>query len=772
MLLSACVLCANTASVRPWQNLSLSPADRAEQLVAAMSFKEKVHYLHASCHGYTGNVCANERLGVPPIRMNDGPQGFRDNAHPGTSTAWPCALAIAATFDEAAAGAWGAAMGEEFYGKGANVQLGPGLCLARVPWNGRNFEYLSGEDPHLGARMVGPVVRGIQAQGVAAVAKHWIDNSQETDRTSVSSDVDERTQFEMYYPPFEAAVRAGVSSVMCSYNRVEGRHSCENAETLRHLKQELDFDGWVMSDWGATHSMALAAGLDQEMPTSLFMNELTIASAIATDELPALRVDDAVRRVLTPLIRLGFLDANNTHTIASNVSTAAHVQLSRRLAAQSLVLLKNDCGALPLRRPSAGDDASPLPAAGLPHAGGRGAVVSRRAAEASSGFVLALIGATAMRPVVGGGGSGAVRPGKVPSPYDAIRAKLGIGPAARDCAGGNGEQARRVCVYYHSGSNVTGAAELAASADVAIVFVSTTSTEGKDRVRHRGTRAEPNLSFDSTADALVEAVAAARRPRRESAVGGCGGGGVTIVCCVSPGAVLTPWRHSVDAITLSFLPGQEYAPALADILFGDASPSASLPLTLPNATDDLSFSREQWPGVGFPGHRTSFYSERLKVGYRGYDAAGLIPAFPFGHGLTYTRFRLSGLQIAPVAGGGSTRLPSAVRASRRRLERVDPLRLNISLTIGNAGEVHGTATPQLYLGFPSAAGEPPRQLRGFVKVPLAPGESQRVGFGLSERDVSAWDTHAHAWVPVPGNFSITVGLSLRDAGAVLGWVVL
>jgi beta-glucosidase len=344
-------------------------------------------------------------------------------------------------------------------------------------------------------------------------------------------------------------------------------------------------------------------------------------------------------------------------------------------------------------------------------------------------------------------------------------------------------------VHYHPGDNVTAAAELAASADVAIVFLSTSSTEGKDRVKRRGAREEPNLSFDGPADALVDAVAAARRARRgdgsdgrdEVAGGGCGTGGVTIVCGVSPGAVLTPWRHSVDAITLAFLPGQEYALALADLLFGDASPSASLPLTLPNTTDDLALSQKQWPGVGPPGHRTSLYSERLLVGYRWYDSADTTPAFPFGHGLSYTRFRLGGLRIAPVGDGGSTRSftdplhsphSPAVRGSRRSLLGSDLLRLNVSLTVENVGAVHGTATPQLYLGFPPAAGEPLRQLRGFVKVHLAPGESQQVSFDLRQRDVSVWDTSTHSWARVPGNFTVTVGLSSRDAAAVIGWVVL
>lgn len=220
------------------------PSVRAAKLVKAMNLTEKLNLFHGSCGGYVGNVCANERLGIPAIKMNDGPQGFRDDRHPGSSTAWPCSLAIAATFDKASSLAWGKGMGGEFYRKGSNVQLGPGICLARVPRNGRNFEYISGEDPYLGYALAGPAVTGIQSMGVVANAKHWVDNNQETDRTSVDERVDERTQFEMYYYPFTGAIAADVGSFMCSYNKIrlpsqsEAKWSCENPLTLqRDLKE-------------------------------------------------------------------------------------------------------------------------------------------------------------------------------------------------------------------------------------------------------------------------------------------------------------------------------------------------------------------------------------------------------------------------------------------------------------------------------------------------------------------------------------------------------
>eukprot|EP00759_Apiculatamorpha_spiralis_P017426 PhF_6_TR2342/c0_g1_i5/m.4194/K05349/bglX; beta-glucosidase len=223
---------------------SPSPEQRAKDMLARMTLEEKVTMLHGPnqiwpvecttsplCN-YTGNVAPNARLGIPQIKMNDGPQGFRDDNHPGTTTAWPSALSVAASWDVDVMFLWGSAMGKEFYLKGANVQLGPGVCLARVPQNGRNFEYLSGEDPFLGYTLVKPVIHGIQSQGVIANAKHYVLNNEETNRGSISEVADERTRFEMYYQPFIGAVEANVGSFMCSYNKINSVWSCENNGTL------------------------------------------------------------------------------------------------------------------------------------------------------------------------------------------------------------------------------------------------------------------------------------------------------------------------------------------------------------------------------------------------------------------------------------------------------------------------------------------------------------------------------------------------------------
>jgi len=248
---------ATTALVQgPWSNTGLSPDDRARLLVGNMSLDEKLNFLHgngdvenqkfnATKYAYTGNVDSLPRLGIPPISMNDGAQGFRPGgtAPKGTSTAWPSGLAIAASWDVDAVFEWGSGMGKEFYDKGANVLLGPAVCVARVPLCGLNYEYISGEEPFLGKALMQPAVRGIQSQKVVANAKHYAVYSQETDRTTVSAEVDERTRFEVYYPPFEGAIEADVGSFMCSYSKINGVWSCENPVTLGELKKVMGFKG-------------------------------------------------------------------------------------------------------------------------------------------------------------------------------------------------------------------------------------------------------------------------------------------------------------------------------------------------------------------------------------------------------------------------------------------------------------------------------------------------------------------------------------------------
>ncbi|EGD72488.1 hypothetical protein PTSG_00514 [Salpingoeca rosetta] len=675
VLLVAAAMVAVAAAGTPWMDLSATPESRAKALLKEMTLDEKITMLHGSTGPYVGNVPANTRLGIPALNLNDGPQGFRDNAHPGTTTCWPSGLTVAATWDLNAMKDWGTAMGKEFYDKGANIQLGPGLCVARVPVNGRNFEYLSGEDPFLGYTLVQPVIQGIQSQGVLANAKHYVQNNQETNRSGVSENVDERTQFEIYYPPFQGALDADVGSFMCSYNKINNVYSCENNQTLNvDLKDRLGSGKrfFVMSDWGATHSTSINEGLDQEMPGGTYMST-KLKTAVQTGAVSQDTLDNSVLNVLTPLFAVGVFDSNNTNSISNNVTSDAHNKLARQLSAKSHVLLKNDGNALPLNKT--------IKNVGIFGAQGASSVT------------------------VHGGGSGSVVPPYVVTPMEGILAKMGLPPPPQPS-----KLPCDQCVYFADGTNQTEVVDIASKVDVALVFVSTTSSEGSDR---------PNLSLGNGQDELIDIVAARAAK--------------TVVVATVPGAILTPWRNDVDAILVNFMPGQELGNAVADVLFGDENPAARLPLTFPNIDNEVGFTERQYPGLDNAAQ--AYYDEKLLVGYRWYDARGVTPAFPFGHGLSYTTFKYANLRSTGNA---------------------------VSVDISNTGSRDGEEVVQLYLGFPSSAGEPPKQLKGFSRVLVSQGGARTVTFNLTDRDFSIWDTSSHAWKKVKGIFNVYVGASSRD----------
>lgn len=627
-----------------------------DDLVDQMTLTEKISLLHGTgaTQPFVGNVPGIPRLGIPALALNDGPQGFRADAYPGTSTQWPSALTVAASWDRALMGRWATAMGREFLNKGANVFLGPGLNVARVDRNGRNFEYLSGEDPYFGAQMVVPFVRNMQAEGVVAVAKHFALNNFETQRTTISVEVDERTWHEMYLPPFEAAVRSGgVGSFMCSYNRVGSVWACENKDLLRTtLRAELGFQGWVMSDWGATHSASIAQGLDMEMPGGKFMNERKLAGADLG------LVNASVRSILGALDQVGALNAPPPppDAVASNVTSDKHRALARELAIESCVLLKND-GVLPIDP-------------------------SRR----SSVLVL---GSPAWQPVTGGGGSGAVVPASVKAPYDAIRERL---PSS---------------TIVYSSSDVWGVDGLF---DYVILFVACSSSEAADR---------PSLDLGGGQGTLANFVSRLFGHR-------------LIVVVTSPGAVLTkPWADRAGAVLATFMPGEQFADAIAAVLVGD-EPGGRLPVTFPNAEGELGWTREQYPGK----HGTVTYSERALFGYRWYDHHARAPAFSFGHGLSY---------------GGPYRYTRVCVKGRL-----------VSLHVKNEGERPGAEVAQLYVRLPATASAPYKQLRGWQKLRLKPGESKKVEFALTDRDLSYWDTSMRTWVLATGEAAVEVGSSSTD----------
>eukprot|EP00937_MAST-01D_sp_MAST-1D-sp2_P003286 g3286.t1 len=725
----------------PYCNASLPARERALDLVPRLTNAELVSLLHGgtalgACgqrgREYSGEVPAVPRLGVPPLRLNDGPQGFRVRNHSsqalGTTTQFPSGLAVGATFDPALARRWGAAIGAEFSVKGANVQLGPGMCLARVPNDGRNFEYMAGEDPALGAAMAAAAVRGIQEDaGVLATAKHYVACDQDTRRSDVSANVDERTRMEMYAPAFFSAVQAGCASVMCAYNKINNVHACENNQTLNvELKGYGGFEGFVVSDWNAAHDTlgSVRGGMDLEMPQGKYFADDVLLALVANGSVPLAALQEKARRILQPMLALGLFERQNgsctaadvaasSAAVNSNATSPAHAAAARAVAAAGIVLLRNENGTLPL-------DAAPSTAARTAARNGRPLVrkIALFGASCDGPPVSSVCAQDSTVPCVQmdphndpyprgvisqGGGSGGVAGVWVRTPAAAIAARAGAG----------------VDVTWHNvsaeGLQRGDAARLAAGADAAVVVVGTVSGEGMDR---------HNLSLSAADNALVAQVAAVQ-PRTTAVV-------------IAPGAVLLPWADAVGAALLAFMPGQAVGDALADVLFGAVNPSGKLPLSLPNVENETLKTPEQWPGVAYDTAGQDLqanYSEKLEVGYRWYDAHGIEPAFPFGHGLTYTTFAYSNLECNRTA---------------------------VSFDVANSGARAGFAVPQLYLGFPAAAGEPPRQLKRFDKLAFRAGASQHITLPLDDRALSVWDAMQHRWAVQPGVFGCFVGESSRD----------
>lgn len=680
----------------PWLDGRKSPEAAANQLLAAMTLDEKITMLHSTepgwetYYGTAGHVPANPRLCIPDLVLNDAGDGVGDSQV--NVTAYPVGIAQAASWDSSLHRRFGKALGEEAWRKGVNVMLGPAVNIARVPMNGRNFEY-AGEDPYLAGETAAQTSLGIQSNPVMATIKHYAVNNQEVDRMTVSSDLDDRTLHEIYLPAFEAAVKQGhVGSAMCSYNKVNGTYACEHPELLnRILKKDWGFDGFVMSDWGATHSTAPAvnAGLDMEMNVANNGQYLGAAlkSATQAGKVRMSRIDDMVRRILRTMFRIGIFEHPATPEPQGYLSASdstEHLGIAREMSVAGTVLLKNDAAALPL--------------------GG----TNQR---------IALIGAAAgphgANNIYNGGGSSRVISARVVSPLQGISER----------AAANGDT-----VIYADGQTMADAIAAASVADVAVVFANDNETEGADRadLKLRAGICELTCLYSpQDQDQLISAVAQAN-PN-------------TVVVLNTGGPVTMPWLDKVPAVLEAWYPGQEGGHAIASVLFGDVNPSGKLPQTFPKSERDLpTRTPAQYPGI----NKRAKYSEGLLVGYRWFDARNIAPLFAFGHGLSYTTFRYSDARAETTARGATVRV-----------------------TLQNTGRVAGAEVAQAYVEEPAAAGEPPRQLGGFKKVFLQPGESRTLTIHLDKRAFSRWNTKAHAWQVVEGVHGIAVGSSSRDIRA-------
>ena len=607
-------------SSQPWMNSKLSPDERSAMVLKEMTLDEKISLLHGTgmkglgpvsplsvgSNGGAGYVVAIPRLGIPAIQMSDAAYGVRMSGENGRySTALPCNVGSAASWDLDAAYQYGALIARELRAQGYNMTLGGGINLTREPRNGRTFEYL-GEDPVLAGRLVGQVMKGEQAQHVLGDIKHYALNDQESGRNSVNVNISERALRESDLLAFEIGVRdADPAAVMCSYNRVNGDYACENKYLLMDvLKKNWKFKGFVVSDWGATHSVekASAAGLDQEEPAEIFYGE-PMKKAVQAGQVPMSEVDDHVRRILRSMFATGVID---DPPVKSVVDVMGGMDIAQKIEEQSIVLLKNDGGQLPL-------DASKIKSIAVigPHAD-VGMISGGGSAQVDPP------GGNAIMPPGTGNTTWQMHVWFPTSPLKSIRAK-----------------APGVKVQFDPGTNLNVAEDLAKSSDVVIVFAYQWESEGMDL---------PDLSLPDDQDRLIARVAAANRH--------------TIVVLETGTAVTMPWSSQVSGILEAWYGGSRGAEAVANVLFGDVNPSGKLPMTFPQSEADLPHPElvkppaksmsDDWRKIaaGLPAFQVH-YDEGLKVGYKWYDAERKPVLFPFGYGLSYTTYSYSDLKITP-----------------------------------------------------------------------------------------------------------------------------
>jgi beta-glucosidase len=812
---------------------------RIETLISKMTLEEKVSMVSGIDFWHTQNI---DRLGIPSIKVTDGPHGCRtaSDVNPNETipaTCFPTGVGLAAAWNTELMAQVGAAIGTETRERGCTVILGPCVNIHRHPLGGRNFESYS-EDPYLSSRMTVAFITGVQAEGVGTSVKHFALNNQEYERMTISSESGEHAMREIYFPSFEKAVKeAKTLTVMCSYPRVNGVYSSENRWLLTDLlKKEWGFEGLVMSDWFAVHSTAPSAnsGLDLEMPGPALWFGEKLLKAVKKGEVPEKQIDDMVRRILGVMLRTEALDSKRTAAVKIK-SLPGHEKLAREAAEESITLLKNERNVLPLKK----------------------TIKS-----------LAVIGPNAARASVQGGGSAGVTPFYTVAPLEALKNKLGdkvkmvyelgcpsnlftlpLNPEY--LTAGDKKNEPGLLGEYFGNNDLSGRPvgtkietrfrqrwgndtppfkeiknEFSArwtgtfKASSTGLYKFGMATEGWCRI-YIGNKLVcsnwgENTVFDfmpsseKTGDITMEAgrsypikiefcrnpaISAVMRSLRigcdiplpanlaEQAAAAAKNADAAIIftgltdeyesegfdrktmdlpagqaelikkvakanpntfVVLNNGAPVTmaSWIDKVPAVLEAYFPGQEGGNAIANILFGDVNPSGKLPDTFPiRYEDNPAF-------INYPGEAGKvFYGEGIYVGYRYYDAKKIEPLFPFGHGLSYTSFRYSNLQITPAK------------------VKVDG-KVTVTIDIKNTGKRQGKEVVQLYIhDITAKVARPPQELKAFTKVSLEPGEAQTFKFVLDKEALSFYDVEAKDWVAEPGEFEVLIGSSSRDIRA-------
>jgi beta-glucosidase len=713
--------------------------ERVEDALSRMTLEEKVAMTHAQSKFSSPGV---PRLGIPELWHTDGPHGIRpevlwdewDQAGwtNDSCTAFPALVNLAATWDRELARLYGDCIGQEARYREKDILLGPGVNMGRTPLNGRTFEYM-GEDPYLAAQLVVPYVQGVQANGVAACVKHFAVNNQETRRTATNSVVDDRTMYEIYLPAFKAAVDGGAWAIMGSYNLYNGQFNCHNKKLLCDiLKDEWGFDGVVISDWGGCRDddQAIVNGLDIEMGT--WTNGLRGAASdsyqnyhLARPYLERLRdgrateevLNDKVRRILRTVFRTSM--SGEVHY--GSFTSPEHFAAARRIASDGLVLLKND-GALPLQVPEGGK--------------------------------ILLVGENAYKMMVVGGGSSNLKTKYEVIPLQALHEAFD-GKVRVQWERGYVGDASTSFDRVDTGQDLTESRDaqtliadaVAAAADADLVLFIGGLNKGANQDNEGTDRTQIELPYGQ--EEVIRALAATGKP--------------LVVVNISGSPVAMPWADVAGAIVQGWYGGTESGHALVDVLTGTVNPSGKLPFTVPCRLEDGPIRTErQYPGIQVEGkpYWEEYYDEGIYIGYRWYDTKGIPVQFPFGYGLSYTTFEYSDAKVARavVKGAGKTAVTEAT-GSGKTVQTV-------TVRVKNTGSVAGAEVVQLYIADPEASVDrPAKELKGFRKVFLQPGETKTVSFDLDRAALSWFDAEGHCWVAEPGTFQALVGSSSADIRA-------
>ena len=647
-------------------------------LIKKMSLEEKA----ALCTGAgPWTTTPVERLGVPEITVTDGPHGVRrvEDVHTFISrsvpaTCFPTATCMASTWDVDLIHKLGEAIAEECIALKVDVVLGPGVNMKRTPWCGRNFEYYS-EDPYLSGEMAVSFIEGVQSKGVGTSLKHFAANNQEYQRTTISSEIDERTLREIYLPAFEAAVKkAKPWTVMCSYNKLNGTYAAENHRLLTEiLREEWGFEGFVVSDWGAVHDRvdALEAGLDLEMPGPRERRVKAVIDTVRSGKLDESVLDEAVRRILDIVFKAAETKKGGSFDVVR------HHALARRVAGEGMVLLKND-GILPLK-------------------------IHKH---------IAVIGRAAKEAYYQGGGSSHINPTQLDDPYEELQKMAGDTELSYAEGYLNDESFDQALIDE--------ACKNTRSANVALLYLSlpaTKESEGYDR---------PDLDLTSHQVALIKAVTAVQP---------------NTIVILNNGApvVMSEWIDGTAAVLEAWMMGQAGGGAIADVLYGKVNPSGKLAETFPLKLIDTPAY------INYPGENGAVrYGEGIFMGYRYYDTKEVPTLFPFGYGMSYTTFDYQNPKV-----------------SSQTFRDVDGLTVSVDVT--NTGKMAGKEVAQVYVqDHKSRLVRPPKELKGFAKVELQPGETKTVTVSLDFRAFAYYHPAYRQWITEDGEFDILIGASSTD----------